>query len=138
LTHSTPQGHGHESNRQSCWRELTLPNATSMSRSANHRKLASRTLVKVDPAPDGEQLEAIRDNAEHFSQALQPSNGELLVVLREAACLEMSLLHTLSRLTFGPFQGERRVVKDGIHPVTKYWGSLEIFETVHYFAERRP
>ncbi len=31
-----------------------------------------------------------------------------------------------------------RVVKDGICPVTGYWESLEIFETVNYFAELRP
>ena len=31
-----------------------------------------------------------------------------------------------------------RVVKDGIYPVTGYWESLEIFETVNYFAELRP
>jgi FkbM family methyltransferase len=30
-----------------------------------------------------------------------------------------------------------RVVKDGIYPVTGYWESLEIFETVNYFAELR-
>ena len=30
-----------------------------------------------------------------------------------------------------------RVVKDGIRPVTRYWETLEIFDTVNYFAERR-
>jgi FkbM family methyltransferase len=30
-----------------------------------------------------------------------------------------------------------RIVKDGIHPVPRYWEGLEIFDTVNYFAERR-
>jgi hypothetical protein len=41
--------------------------------------------VKVDTVSDGELLEAIGDNTQDFGEALQVSNSDLVVVLREAA-----------------------------------------------------